>query len=358
MATFKLSNKYLSEDVYKSFIDESHFLVQLKRLFDWHALSAPLLELANNETGGRPRHEPGVMLKMLLLSFLYDLSDRDTQFVATSNLYVKYFLGLPIDALAPDYTALCRFRTDVLTVKGVTFFTDLFRAVITHAKRTGIVFGSLQTIDTTHSIADVNTEKDSKREAPRDEDAAWGVKGHETKVTPQGKKVDVLKTFFGYKAGLIAETSHGLITGIETAKGNASDLDIGDFLIHDRLTDEERKAIGILLGDKAFGCPVWMNLLEKYTGITTAFSLPRTMLSKGQHKEKWQDYMSDPNRTVLRKQRYVIERTNADLKDNHGMRRCRYLGKIKYTLQTTMASIAHNLKIMVRILTGVRLRPI
>lgn len=358
MATFKLGNKYLSEDVYKSFIDQGHFLARLKGLFDWGALAAPLADLARNEAGGRPRHAPAIMLKMVLLSFLFDLSDRDTEFFATNNLLAKYFLGLPIDEAAPDYSSLSRFRSDVLRVKGTAFFTALFRSLTTHAKSVGVVFGSIHTLDTTHTVADVDTRKDSEREAKRDPDAAWGVKGRETKVTPAGETVDVLKTFFGYKAGLVAETAHGLVTGVGVASGNAADLDIGDWLIHRTLTDSERAAIGVILGDKAFGCPIWINLLEKYTGIATAFSLPRTMLTRGQWKQKWQAYVEDPDRTILRKGRSVIERVNADLKDNHSLRRCRYAGKSKYYLQAMMAVIAHNLKIMVRLLTGARLRPI
>lgn len=354
MATFKLGNKYLAEDVYKTIIDERHFLAQLKRLFDWSALAAPLADLANNTAGGRPRHAPAVMLKLLLLSFLFDLSDRDTEFFATSHLYAKYFLGLPIDEAAPDYSTLSRFRSEVLAVKGPDFFLELFRSLIAAAKAQGVIFGSIHTIDTTHSTADVDTHKDHERPAPRDPDAAWGVKGAETKLTPTGAKVEVLKTFFGYKAGLLAETNYGLVTGLATAPGDTADLDMGDDLVHVTLTDAERQAIGVLLGDKAFGCPIWINLLEKYTGLTTAFSLPKTML----RKKKWQAYISDPDRATLRKERSVIERVNADLKDNHSLRRCRYVGQIKYTCQTTLAAIAHNLKITIRILTGARLRPI
>ena len=39
---FKLPNHFMSHDVYKSFIDESHFLSQLGSVFDWDDMATPL----------------------------------------------------------------------------------------------------------------------------------------------------------------------------------------------------------------------------------------------------------------------------------------------------------------------------
>lgn len=363
MSTFKLANKYLAEEVYKSFINPNHFLVRLDQLLDWSNLSAPLWELAKNAQGGRPRHEPVLMLKMLLLSFLFDLSDRDTEELCTANLYCKYFLHLPIDEKAPDHSTLARFREEILMVQGSGFLDYFFNDLIRQAQEQGIVFGAVQALDATHTLADVNGPKDSHDQhtygaVPRDPDAAWGVKGHETRLTKEGAKTIVQKTFFGYKAHLLAETGSGLITACEATAGNVADLDAGDRLIHRLIDERRRKEVKVLLADKGYGCPIWINLLEKYTGIMTAFSLPRTMTERGEHQDKWRRYLADPGRTAFRKERYVIERVNADLKDNHGLRRCRYLGLAKYQLQLTMAAVAHNLKTVVQLMTGARFRPI
>ena len=73
---FTLPNQYLARDVYNSFIDQEHFLVKLDSLLDWHDLATPLTEIAKNAHGGRPRYAPVLMLKMLFVSFLFNLSDR------------------------------------------------------------------------------------------------------------------------------------------------------------------------------------------------------------------------------------------------------------------------------------------
>ncbi len=359
MSIIKLPNVYLSREVYKGFIDQNHFLVQLDQVFDWHALSSPLSNLGDNDHGGRPRHGSMLMLKMLFVSFLFNLSDRDTEFASTNNLLVKYFLGLPIDEKAPDHTSLCRFRETVLLKKGVSFFDALFRSLTGQAKDRGIVFSTVAALDATHTLANVDAKKPQDPESPRDPDASWGCKGNETKQTSDGQKVQIPKYFFGYKAHLTTETSHGFITGIHTTGGHAADIDGGDVLIHRVMNREERNHIHVLLADKGYGCPVWINLLEKYTGIMTAFSLPLTMTKRGEHQAKWISYAEeDEGRKCFRRDRYVIERVNGDVKDHHGLRRCRYLGGIKYHLQTVMASLAHNAKFAVRILTGARLKPI
>lgn len=360
MSTFKLANSYLSSDVYNSIIDKDHFLCRLDTSFDWDDMASPLWDMANNEHGGRPRNNPVVLLKMIFLGFLFDFSDLDVEFNSTTNLYCKYFLRLPIDEKAPDSSCLSRFRDEVVEVKGLSFFDSLFENILVQAEERGIVFGSIHAIDSTHTVANVNTFKDKKNQdeegKPRDPDARWGTKKTEIRKTVDGKKVEVPVHFYGYKTHLNGETDHGLITGLHSTDGATADIDGWDELIHRVLSPERRKGIDVLLADKAGGCPVWINLLEKYDGILTAFSLPENMLTKGEHQEKWQAYKKDEGRKAFKKNRYIIERINADLKNNHSLKRCRYLGKVKFHLQAVMAAIAHNIKIMVRIMTGVRFR--
>lgn len=358
MSVIKLPNAYMSRDVYRGCIDEQHFLAKLTHTFDWHALAEPLHDLGDNDHGGRPRYPAILMLKMLFIAFLFNHSDRDTEFAATNNLLVKYFLGLPIDEKAPDHTSLCRFREAVLAKKGAVFFENLFRSLIREAKERGIEAGVVQALDATHTFADVDTAKPQDPKSPRDPDASWGCKGTETRTATNGQKVEIPKFFYGFKAHLMAETAHGMLTGLAATPGNVADIDGGDDLVHKTLTGEERQRIHVLLADKGYGCPVWINLLEKHTGIMTAFSLPKTMTERGEHQEKWQTYAQNAGRNAFKRDRYVIERANASLKQHLGLGRARYLGLAKYRLQLAMSAVAHNLKIVMRLLYGVRLRPI
>jgi IS5 family transposase len=53
------------------------------------------------------------------------------------------------------------------------------------------------------------------------------------------------------------------------------------------------------------------------------------------------------------KGRYKVERKFGEAKVGHGLRRCRYVGPVKYALQAILTAMALNLKRMVRLLTGI-----
>lgn len=288
---FKLPNSFMSGDVYKAFEDEKNFLFQLDKIFDWKEMTDPLWNLAKNEQGGKPRWSPVVMFKMLFISFLYDRSDREMEELATFDIRVKHFLGLPIDGHAPDHSSLCRFRDEVVSEFGKDFFDQAFEYVLGVAKGHGICFGRVYAIDGAHVASSINGKTDSHDvntygTKSKDPDAAWGCKGYENKITKQGQKVAVAKMFFGYKMHGLCETKHGLVTKVSVTPGNAADLDGADVLIHRLLTPKQRSAIDVLLADKGYGCPVFINYLEKYDGIMTAFSLPESMTKKGEHQTK------------------------------------------------------------------------
>ena len=82
-------------------------------------------------------------------------------------------------------------------------FNDLLKDIVSIAQESGVVFGSLQIIDNTHSVANVNVQKDDRRqkkgERPRDPQAHWGVKHTRTVRDEKGQKKKARDYFYGYK---------------------------------------------------------------------------------------------------------------------------------------------------------------
>lgn len=353
-------NRYLSSHIYDNLVPKNDFLRQLNELLDWQEMAFDLKLLSKNDHGGRPRYNPELLFKMLFLSFLFDTSDRDTEELCANNIRCKYFVGLDITENAPDFTTVSNFRNELLAKFGADWLDMIFDEIAIEAKKMGVAFGKVFALDATHTVSDVNTHKDKERKEqgrdPRDKDAAWGAKGTEIKMTTHGEKVKVIKYFHGYKAHLLAETDNGLITKLKTTPGNISDIDAGEYILIKKLNNNERKEMEIITADKAYGDGVLIGILERDYGLFTALGL-NGQFFKGQYKKHWEAYRDDPKRIEAKKKRYVIERINADLKNNHGLRRARYLGLAKYHFQTTMAALAHNLKIIVRELSGARLRP-
>lgn len=115
------------------------------------------------------------MLKMLLVSYLYNLSERQTEEVCNDSLSIKCFLGLGADQGAPDHATLTLFKSRLLARKGEKVFDELFKGVLKIAREKGISFGRIQVVDSVHTTADVNVEKDEYRQkkgkGPRDPDA-------------------------------------------------------------------------------------------------------------------------------------------------------------------------------------------
>jgi IS5 family transposase len=74
---------------------------------------------------------------------------------------------------------------------------------------------------------------------------------------------------------------------------------------------------------------------------------------KDKNKEVWIDLKKTPQYQAGTKERYKIERKFGEAKANHGLRRCRYVGRLRYAIQAYLTAIALNLKRMVKLLTGV-----
>ena len=84
----------------------------LERLSDeveWYRFEKLLARL-RLDGAGRPGFAPLMMLKALLLQQLYQLSDAGLEEAINDRVSFRKFLGLSLEAPAPDHTTLCRYR--------------------------------------------------------------------------------------------------------------------------------------------------------------------------------------------------------------------------------------------------------
>ena len=104
------------------------------------------------------------------------------------NLSAKYFIGPAVDQKAPDHSTLTKFRKRLIERGKLEAFEEMLSEIIQIALESGVQFGSIQIVDSVHSVANVNTSKDESRkkkgQGPRDPDAKWRVK-HIRKVCVQ-----------------------------------------------------------------------------------------------------------------------------------------------------------------------------
>jgi len=219
---------FWGDDYLELAVARNHFLRRLKDVLDWEALTEDLADCYKGgaEYGPVPYH-PAVPFKMLLLAYLYNLSERQVEQFANESLPARYFLGLGAHQGAPDHSTLSVFRERIIKKTGVVAFEERFRAIVRVAQEAGIVLGHIQVVDATHSLANVDVKKDEERRGrgtpPRDNDAAWGSKGKQRTKTVDGKSVLTNKFFYGYKAHFSVNADSRLITAVVATAGNDTD---------------------------------------------------------------------------------------------------------------------------------------
>ena len=307
---------------------------------------------------GPPAYEPALILKILLLSYLYDLSERQTEELVNFQLPAKWFVGLAVDESAPDHATLSLFKSRLLARKGEKVFEELFKGVLGIAKEKGISFGPIQVVDSVHTVADVNLEKDESRqkkgEGPRDPEARWGVTGKKVVRNEVGGKEERREYFYGYKTHVSLNADTGLITSLKVTPGAAYD----GHALPDLVTQDVAQgvAVRVYAGDKGYDDGENHEFLWQ-RGLKSALRLKETRTQKKDpNKGPWLELIGDLDYQRGLKERYKVERKFGEAKLCHGFRRCRYLGLARYRVQSRLTAMALNLKRLVKLLHGVSFR--
>jgi IS5 family transposase len=349
------TGSFFGEYLYDKAVPESHFLRKLEALVDWDLFSERLVRLYQGQAQvGRPPYNPAVILKMLLLSYLYNLSERQTEVYVNDSLSAKYFLKLAVDEAAPDHSTLTAFKRRIVHQGGEGLLEELLREVVGAARRQGVAFGSIQVVDSTHTEADVNVAKEKGRREgggrpPRDGGARWG--GKRKRQAKKGQGGSETEYFYGYKMHTSLNAEAEMITSIVVTGGNAHDgKQFPDLVRKDR---EQQLPVDIYSADRGYDDGANHYLLETL-GLQSAIHLNRYRTEKkDRNREVWIAMKDSPAYRAGRRERYKVERKYGEAKENHGLRRCRYVGWMRYAIQAYLTAIVLNLKRMVKVLTGV-----
>ncbi len=287
--------------LYEQIVPENHFLRKLNVLVDWTYYTKKLTKLYKGEgLSGRPAYDPALLLRSLLISYLYNLSERQTEVYFNENLPAKWFVGLAIDQKAPDHSTLSVYRERLRKRGKLKVFEEMLAEIIETARKRGVRFVAIQIIDSVHSEANVNTDKD-------DPDAKWGYKHNKRVQVPEGKEEVRTNYFYGYKTHVSMNAESNLITGLEVSSGNAWD-------------------------GKHFTNLVDMDMKQ---GLHSAIMLKDNRLKKkNSNKQVWQEMVRREDYQQGRRERYKIKRKFGEAK-------------------AYLTAIALNLKRMVKLISGV-----
>jgi len=352
-------DSFFGEYLYDQIVPEDHFLRKLKQQIPWERFTRRLIKLyKGGGIYGRPPFDPALVLKVTLIAYLYNLSERQAEVYVNDNLSAKYFVGLAVDQKAPDHSTLTVFRERLQQNGKLAVFESMLAEIVQTALESGIKFGSIQIVDSVHSIANVNTAKDqvrkNKGKGPHDPDAKWGVK-HKRKIKDEkGQDQEQTEYFFGYKAHVSMNAENGLITSLEVTSGEAYDGHHFCSLVDHDL--EQELPVDTYAGDKGYDDGNNHYHLEM-NGLHSAIRLKKTRISKqNDNKQPWLDLLQTPQYYAGLKERYKIERKFGEAKQGHGLGRCRYVGRSSFAVQAFLTAMMLNLKRMVKLLTGVNFK--
>lgn len=175
-----------------------------------------LLRVLKPEGAGRPPFEPLAMFKALLLQHWYDLSDAELEETLNDRVSFRRFVGLGLEASAPDHTTLCRFRNRLVEA-GLE--SRLFAEFDRQLEQRGLVLKRGTMIDATLvASAHRRPPSDQPQEAV-DADAATSAY--------EGRK----GTYYGYKAHVGVDRGSRLIRSAVLTAGNVNETEVADALV-------------------------------------------------------------------------------------------------------------------------------
>jgi IS5 family transposase len=173
--------------------------------------------------------------------------------------------------------------------------------------------------------------------------------------TTKGEKVEINEGYVGYKSHLSVSALTNLITSYLVTTMAAYD----GYFFEPLMKDDLKKGVAkrgktTYAADRGYDDGenhVWLETEKLKDAICLKY------VKKGEKPiAKWTKYTTQQEFDAGRKLRFTVERVNGSAKKDHRLARARYLGLQKMSLQTSLTAMAHNLKTLVKLWTGVPLR--
>lgn len=130
-------------------IPENHILKLINNAVDFSFINK-LLEKSYCKYYGRPAKEPELMIKLLVLQYLYNLSDQRIIEEASLNLAYMWFLGINPEDELPHPSLLAKFRVHRLEEVSMD---EIIVEVVNQCVKKGVLKGTGISVDATHTHA-------------------------------------------------------------------------------------------------------------------------------------------------------------------------------------------------------------
>jgi len=133
-------------------IPKKHILKLINNAVDFSFINS-LLASSYCKYYGRPAKEPEMMVRLLIIQYLYNYSDVKLIQEVAVNLAFMWFVGINPDEELPDASLLAKFRTQRMHE---TSLDEIIKEIIRQCVDKGIIKGTGISIDATHTKANTN----------------------------------------------------------------------------------------------------------------------------------------------------------------------------------------------------------
>jgi transposase, IS5 family len=278
-------------------------LDEMSALIDWTEIDRHLVAIYA-ATKGEPAWPPLALFRALLLAIWHDLSDVKLAEALEDRASFRRFCGFSATEPTPERTAFVRFRAELVR-RGLD--RPLFAAITRQLDAKGVAVRTGTLVDAT-LIASASIRKDGE--------ARWT--GHRRR-----------EPVHGYKAHVATDQDAGLIRRVEITTANVHDAAELDAVLPSEPGD--------VYGDSAFASSRSERLIIARGGR------PRTVQTGVWGGAEALTRVRAHNAEV-HAVRARIEKVFGTCKRSYGLRRMRWLGLAKASLQVRLTAIVYNLR--------------
>ena len=150
---------------------QEHFLRKLEAALDLSFVYEETSPLYSRKYG-RPPIDPVVLVKYLLVGFLYGIpSERQIEQRVQTDVALRWYLGLDLFDRVPDHSTISQLRRRKPSFRKV--FRRLFEEVVRQCVAAGLVSGRLAVTDSTHVKANASRASEELVEMPEEAGVYW-----------------------------------------------------------------------------------------------------------------------------------------------------------------------------------------
>ncbi|MHA2254185.1 MAG: IS1182 family transposase [Candidatus Kariarchaeaceae archaeon] len=136
--------------VFEKLVPSDHLLRKAKEVIDFERFRE-IVKDCYSATMGRGAEDPVRMIKVGLIQYAYNFSDREVLRQLQVNVAFRYFLDLSLDSPLPTSGLLSQFRKRL----GYERYQQIFDEVVSQAREKGLVKDRIRLKDATHIIANI-----------------------------------------------------------------------------------------------------------------------------------------------------------------------------------------------------------